>query len=392
MTMDRAGPLARFKVLDLTQARAGPTAVRQFADWGADVLMIEGGGAMELTGFRDGSDFQNLHRGKRSLSLDLKSEEGRAILHRLVETADVLFENYRPLVKHRLGVDYKTLRAINPRLVYVSISGFGQEGPYRDRPGVDQIAQGMAGLMSVTGLPGQGPVRAGIAVADSSAGIYAALGAMTALLEREATGEGRWVQTSLLQALIALSDFQAARWLTDGVSPGQAGNDHPTVTPMGLFPAADGMINVAAGGAVMFGRFCQAADAERLLADPRYASSAGRAEHKESLAAEIAAITETRPCAEWIEVLNAAGVPCGPVNSMDQVFADPQVRQLGIAQAVEHPRLGRLTLVGQPIDIAGSPSTLAAAAPDRGAHTDEVLAGLGFDAAAIADLRARRVV
>jgi crotonobetainyl-CoA:carnitine CoA-transferase CaiB-like acyl-CoA transferase len=390
--MDRPGPLARFKVLDLTQARAGPTAVRQFADWGADVLMIEGGGGMELTGFRDGSDFQNLHRGKRSLSLDLKSEEGRAILHRLVETADVLFENYRPLVKHRLGVDYETLRAINPRLVYVSISGFGQEGPYRDRPGVDQIAQGMAGLMSVTGLPGQGPVRAGIAVADSSAGIYAALGAMTALLEREATGEGRWVQTSLLQALIALSDFQAARWLTDGVSPGQAGNDHPTVTPMGLFPAADGMINVAAGGAVMFGRFCQAAGAERLLADPRYASSAGRTEHKDALAAEIAAITGTRPCAEWIEVLNAAGVPCGPVNSMDQVFADPQVRQLGIAQAVEHPRLGRLTLVGQPIDIAGSPSTLAAAAPDRGAHTDEVLAGLGFDAAAIADLRARRVV
>ncbi|HEY3694389.1 CaiB/BaiF CoA-transferase family protein [Phenylobacterium sp.] len=390
--MDRPPPLARFKVLDLTRARAGPTAVRQFADWGADVLMIEGGEPMELTGFRDGSDFQNLHRGKRSLSLDLKSAEGQAIFYRLVETADVLFENYRPSVKHRLGVDYETLRAINPRLVYVSISGFGQEGPYRDRPGVDQIAQGMAGLMSVTGLPGQGPVRAGIAVADSSAGIYGALGAMMALLEREATGEGRWVQTSLLQSLIAMSDFQAARWLTDGVAPGQAGNDHPTVTPMGLFPAADGMINVAAAGAVMFGRFCKAADAERLLADPRFSTSAGRTEHRRALAAEIAAITSTRPCGHWVEALNAAGVPCGPVNSMDQVFADPQVRQLGIARTVQHPRLGPLTLVGQPIDVAGSEPTLAAAAPDHGAHTDEVLAGLGFDAAAVAGLRERGVV
>jgi crotonobetainyl-CoA:carnitine CoA-transferase CaiB-like acyl-CoA transferase len=390
--MDRPGPLSRFKVLDLTRARAGPTAVRQFADWGADVLMIEGGEGSELTGYRDGSDFQNLHRGKKSLTLDLKREEGRAIFYRLVESADVLFENYRPAVKDRLGIDYETLRAINPRLVYVSISGFGQEGPYRDRPAVDQIAQGMAGLMSVTGLPGQGPVRAGIAVADSSSGIYAAQGAMMALLEREVTGQGRWVSTSLLQALIALSDFQAARWLTDGVSPGQAGNDHPTVVPMGLYPAADGMVNVAAGGAAMFGRFCKAASAERLLDDPRFSSGAGRTEHRAALGDEIAAITRTRPVAHWVETMNAAGVPCGPVYSMDQVFADPQVQGLGMAQPVDHPRLGRLTLVGQPIDVAGLDPAPRAAAPELGAHTDEVLAHLGFDDAAIADLRARGVV
>jgi formyl-CoA transferase len=387
-----AGPLARFKVLDLTQARAGPTAVRQFADWGADVLMIEGGGSGELTGFRDGSDFQNLHRGKRSLTLDLKTEEGRAILYRLEETADVLFENYRPGVKDRLGVDYETLRSINPRLVYVSISGFGQDGPYRDRGGVDQIAQGMAGLMSITGLPGQGPVRAGIAVADSSAGLYGALGAMTALLEREVTGEGRWVQTSLLQALIALSDFQAARWLTEGETPGQAGNDHPTVTPMGLFPTADGAVNIAAAGAKLFGRFCKAAEAEHLLSDPRYASTVGRITHREPLAAEISAIMRQKPSAFWVEALNAAGVPCGPVYRMDEVFADPQVRHLGMAQAVPHPRLGEITLVGQPVGISDLDASLRSAAPEKGAHTDEVLGGLGFDAAAIADLKARGVV
>jgi formyl-CoA transferase len=385
-------PLARFKVLDLTRARAGPAAVRQFADWGADVLMIEGGEALELTGQRDSSDFQNLHRGKRSLSLDLKREEGRAIFYRLVETADVLFENYRPQVKRRLKIDYETLRAINPRLVYVSISGFGQEGPYRDRPGVDQIAQGMGGLMSVTGLPGQGPVRAGIAVADVSAGLFAALGAMTALLEREVTGEGRWVSTSLLQAMIAQCDFQAARFLTEGEAPGQAGNDHPSFTPMGLFPTADGFINLAAAGAALFARFCKAAGAERLLSDARFADSAARARNAAELAEEIRAILRQKPSSHWIEALNAAGVPCGPVYRMDEVFADPQVRSLGIAQEVAHPRLGRVGLVGQPIEVQGVDATLRAPAPEPGADTDAVLAELGFDAAQVAELRARGVV
>ena len=387
-----SSPLSRFRVLDLTRARAGPAAVRQFADWGAEVLMIEGPAGFDLTGQRDSSDFQNLHRGKRSLSLDLKSDEGRAILYRLVETADVLFENYRPDVKHRLKIDFETLHAINPRLVYVSISGFGQDGPYSDRPGVDQIAQGMGGLMSVTGLPGQGPVRAGIAVADCSAGLYAALGAMTALLEREATGKGSWVRTSLLQSLIALSDFQAARWLNDGETPGQTGNDHPTFAPMGLFPTADGVVNICAAGAAMFARFCRVAGAESLMADPRFASSAARTRNQAALTAEIRALTRLRASAEWIEALNEAGVPCGPVNRMDEVFADPQVVHLGIARDVEHPRLGRLTLVGQPIEISGDDPSPRGAAPDHGADTEAVLGDLGYDAAAIAALRAGGVV
>jgi crotonobetainyl-CoA:carnitine CoA-transferase CaiB-like acyl-CoA transferase len=384
-------PLERFKVLDLTRARAGPAAVRQFADWGAEVLMVEGHSQVELSGHRDSSDFQNLHRGKRSLSLDLKAPEGREVLYQLVRDADVLFENYRPDVKHRLGVDYETLRKINPRLVYVSISGFGQDGPYRERPAVDQIIQGMAGLMSITGSPGQGPMRAGIAVSDCAAGIYGALGAMMALLEREVTGEGRWVRTSLLQSLIGLTDFQAARWLTDGQVPEQAGNDHPSMTPMGLFPTADGSVNIAATGASLFGRFCEAAGAERLLADPRFADSRARATNRDALADEIRAITRTRPSAYWIETLNAHGVPCGPVYRMDEVFADPQVQTLGLVQPVEHPRLGRLSLVGQPIEVEGVEPSLTPA-PERGADTDAVLAQLGYDADAIAGLRSRGIV
>lgn len=390
--MSRALPLSRFKVLDLTRVRSGPTAVRQFADWGAQVLMVENkGGASDVGAGRHSSDFQNLNRNKQSLELDLKSPEGRAVFYRLADRADVLFENFRPDVKHRLGIDYETLAARNPRLVYVSISGFGQQGPYAKRPGLDQIVQGLGGLMSVTGLPGQGPVRAGVAVADTSAGLYAALGAMTALLEREVTGRGRWVTTSLLQAQIAVLDFQAARWLVDAEVPGQAGNDHPTAMPMGLFPASDGLINLAASGATLFGRFCKAAGAEHLLADPRFVGRA-KVKHRAELNAAIAEITRTRTVADWVEILNAAGVPCGPVNAIDQVFADPQVAELDMVRGVEHPTLGRLNLVGQPIGLAGADGGPRTAAPEPGEHSEAVLAELGYSPAEIAALRAKGVI
>ena len=390
--MSQALPLSRFKVLDLTRVRSGPTAVRQFADWGAQVLMVENkGGGSDVGAGRHSSDFQNLNRNKQSLELDLKSPEGREVFYRLADRADVLFENFRPDVKHRLGIDYATLAARNPRLVYVSISGFGQDGPYAARPGLDQIVQGLGGLMSVTGLPGQGPVRAGVAVADTSAGLYAALGAMTALLEREVTGQGRWVTTSLLQAQIAVLDFQAARWLVDGEVPGQAGNDHPTAMPMGLFPASDGLINLAASGATLFGRFCKAAGAEHLLTDPRFAGRA-KAKHRAELNAAIAAITRTRSVADWVEILNNAGVPCGPVNAIDQVFADPQVAQLDMVRGVEHPTLGTLNLVGQPIALAGAEGGPRTAAPEPGEHSEAVLAELGYSPAEIAALRAKGVI
>jgi formyl-CoA transferase len=386
-------PLSRFKVVDLTRVRAGPTAVRQLADWGAQVIKIEsveGDGGMG--GARHGPDFQNLHRNKRSMTLDLKKPEGLDVLHKLVQDADVLVENYRPDVKFRLKVDYESLKAINPRLVYGSISGFGQDGPYRDRPGFDQIAQGMGGLMSITGLPGQGPVRVGIPVADLTAGIFCAMGILIALLEREVSGEGQWVQSSLLGAQIAMLDFQAARWLIAGEIPGQAGNNHPTSIPTGVFKTADGHINIAAAGQEMFRRLSVALGAEHLAAEPDYANDKARLKNRDKLNAVIEEITRTKNSAQWIDILNRAGVPSGPINRMNEVFADPQVRHLGIAQAVDHPTLGRMKLVGQAMTLSRTPSELASASPERGEHTDAVLGELGYDADAIARLRAKGVI
>jgi crotonobetainyl-CoA:carnitine CoA-transferase CaiB-like acyl-CoA transferase len=391
--METKLPLSRFKVIDLTRARAGPTAVRQLADWGADVLKVEGpGDAATEVGSRHGFDFQNLHRNKRSLTIDLKDAEGREILERLVARADVIVENYRPDVKHRLGIDYETLRAINPRIVYASISGFGQDGPYRDRPGLDQIAQGMGGLMSITGLPGQGPVRVGIAIADLTAGVFCAMGILVALLEREQSGEGQWVQSSLLAAQIAMLDFQAARWLLAGEVPEQAGNNHPTGIPTGVFATADGHINIAASGPELFARLCKAVNAEHLVSDPDYASGRARLKHRDQLNGVIETITRTKSSAEWIEILNRAGVPCGPIYKIDEVFADPQVRHIGIARAVEHPQLGRQELVGQAVELSRTPWALRRSTPEKGEHTDAVLTELGYDTAAIAQLRARGIV
>jgi len=388
-------PLTGYTVLDLTRARSGPTAVRQLADWGADVIKIEEPGDQDGDGGpfdkRHGADFQNLHRNKRSITLNLKSPEGLAVLKRLAEKADVLVENYRPGVKHRLGIDYETLRKINPRLVYASISGFGQDGPYADRPGLDHVVQGMGGLMSITGLPGQGPVRAGIAISDSTSGLYCAFGIVLALLERSRSGEGQWVHTSLLQALIAMLDFQAARWLVSGEVPPQAGNNHPTAIPTGVFKTSDGHINIAASGQ-LYERLCKALDAPELIKHPDYADFKLRSKNRDALNREIEARTMKRTSAEWIEALNKAGVPCGPIYTIDKMFADPQVQHLGIAQPVEHPKLGPLKLVGQGVNLSRAKGVPRTAAPDRGAHTRQVLQELGYDAAAISDMEQRGIV
>ena len=328
-------PLARFKVLELTVARAGPTAGRHLADWGAEVIRVEqpSESREDFTGTRTGPDRLNLHRNKKSLTLNLKSEEGKRIFYELVRGADVVIENMRASVKYRLGVDYETLRAINDRIVYGSISGFGQTGPYRGRAGVDQIAQGMSGLMSVTGLPGQGPVRTGIAIADLAAGGYLAQAILITLLEREVTGKGRWVHTSLLETMISLLDFQAVRWLVGGEVVGQAGNNHPTGIPSGLFPTADGEILMAAVVDRVWERFCRAAGAEHFLTDPRFRTDKDRLSHRDTLNALIADILRTRASDEWFDLFSDAGVPCGPVNTIDKVFADRQVRQFGMVGA-----------------------------------------------------------
>src|SRR3954471_11586460 len=394
MSDSRALPLSRFKVLDLTRVRAGPTAVRQLADWGAEVIKIEapptpGEG---LGGPRHGPDFQNLHRNKRSLTLDLKSPEGMEIFQKLVQRADVVVENYRPDVKTRLGIDYPALKAINPRLVYASISGFGQSGPYRDRPGFDQIAQGMGGLMSITGLPGQGPVRVGIPIADLTAGLFCALGILVALLEREKSKQGQHVTTSLLQAQIFMLDFQGARWLIEGDVPKQAGNNHPTSIPTGVFKTADGHINIASTGSKIWARFCAAADASELLQRPEYQTAAERSKNRDALNADIERYTVKQTSAEWIERLNKAGVPCGPIYSVDQVYADPQVEHLGMAQAVKTKDKSKLRMAGQPMSLSRTPSRLVARPPKLGEHTDAVLKEFGFSAKDIAALRKANAV
>ena len=392
-------PLADIRVIDLTVARAGPTCVRQLADWGADVIRVEPPDAPDGTPRRDsftnnryGSDFQHLHRNKRSLALDLKTPAGREVLLRLADSADVLIENMRPPVKSRLGFDYETIHARNPRLVYGSISGFGQDGPYGGRGGVDQIAQGMGGLMSVTGLPGTEPTRAGIPVSDLAAGLYLAIGVLVALHDRERTGTGRWVRTSLLEAMIAMMDFQAARWTIDQEIPRQAGNHHPTNVPMGCFATADGHVNIGAAGGRLLRAMAAVIGLPGLPDDPRFCTPEKRSANRAELNALIAEKLTTRPTSEWVKALNDAGVPCGPVYQMDEVFADPQVVHLAMTRTIEHPALGPLDIVRNAVRMTGEPDTVRTPTPELGGHTEQVLAELGYSPAEIEALRAQAVI
>jgi len=389
-------PLSRFKVIDLTLARAGPSCVRTLADWGADVIRVEpppgGAESSEILGNRDGSDFQNLHRNKRAIALNLKTDEGREVLMRLAEQADVIVENMRPGVTARLGVDFEQVRKRNPRIIYGSISGFGQYGPYAGRPSIDQVAQGMSGIMSVTGIPGQGPLRVGVAVTDVMAGAFLAQGILIALLDREVSGQGRWVQTSLIESGIALLDFQAARWTMDGQVPTQQGNFHPTVTPMGLYPTADGFLNLAATSDTNFRKFCRLIERENIAADPRFASAALRGRNRQALNELIADALRAKTSRAWFEIMVAEGIPCGPVYDIGEVFADPQVEQLRIRRSVAHPRLGDIDLIAQPCEITGFDRAIRTATPDPGEHTDEVLRSLGYDSVAIEKLRAARAI
>ena len=373
--------LARFTVLDLSRVRAGPTCVRQLADWGANVIKVEVPEHLEpgdpAGGPRQGPDFQNLHRNKRGITLDLKSPDGVALFRRLAAKADVVVENFRPDVKTRLGVDYPTLSKINPRLVYASISGFGQDGPYRDRPGVDQIAQGLGGLMSITGEPGRGPMRVGVPIADLTAGLFCALGILVALLEREQSGKGQEVATSLLESQIFMLDFQASRWLNAGEVPPQAGNNHPTSIPTGVFKTRDGHIN--------------AIGAEALIDRPEYATAAARLKNRDALNAELETYLTGRTSTEWVDRLNEAGVPCGPIHSIDKVFADPQVKHLDIVREIATAG-GTLRVVGQPVTLSRTPSRVVAPPPGRGEHTGEVLREFGFSDAEIEKLRRDRVI
>ncbi len=386
--------LSDIKVLDLTRVRAGPTCVRQLADWGADVIKIEmptTSDEGQLGGPRSGSDFQNLHRNKRAISLNLKDPRGLEIFKELVKSADVVVENYRADVKFRLGIDYESLKPLNPRLIYGSISGFGQDGPYADRPGFDQIAQGMGGLMSITGEPGRGPMRVGIPIADLTAGLFCAQGILLALIERQKSGEGQWVQSSLLQAQVFMLDFQASRWLMDGEVAPQAGNNHPTSIPTGVFETSDGHINIASAGQAIYQRFVDVLGDQTML-DEEFATAAARSKNRDKLNALINSHTRKKSSAEWIETLNKAGIPCGEINSIDQVFQSPQIKHLGMAKDIVSHERGPTQLVGQPVVLSRTDSSIKHPPPMYSQHTDEVLAELGYSAADIERLRGDGIV
>lgn len=389
-------PLARYTVLDLTIARAGPVAVRLLADWGANVIRVEppaSDGSLPLA-MRRGSDEQNLHRNKRSLCLDLKSESGARVLRRLIERSDVVVENFRSEVKQRLGLSYEQVRAVNPRTVLASISGFGQDGPYGGRPGVDQVVQGVSGLCSVTGEPGRGPVRVGIAISDTTAGMFLGQGILLALLHREQTGHGQWVHTSLLEGMLNKLDFQAARYTMDGEVPGQQGNFHPTNVPMGMYPARDGLVNIAASSPKMWTALCRALQADALASHPDFQTPEARVVHRRQVDAAVGELTRQFATSDLVERLNAVGVPCGPIHDIGQAFEDPQVKHLRMTRPARHAVLGSIDLLRSPINLSSvaHPEQFHHAAPDPGEHSDELLRELGYDGGAIERMRREGVV
>ena len=392
--MPASAALSRFRVIDLTQVRAGPTACRQLADWGADVIQVQMPDHMrgdDTLGGQDGSDYQYTHRNKRSITLNLKESEGIAILKRLIASADVVVENFRPDVKFRLGIDYETLSKDHPGLVYASISGFGQSGPLSQRPGFDQIAQGMSGLMSVTGKAGDGPMRVGIPIADLCAGIFAAQGILVALLERDASGKGQWLHTSLLESMIYMMDFQNSRWLIDGDVPTQAGNYHPTSIPTGVYKAKDGYMNIAVFGSKIWERFCDILGAPEWVTDERYKDKQGRSINRDSINAEINRRLAAQDCAYWVERFNEGGVACGLINNVKGVFEEAQVQHLGIVKDVVSIHHGPQKMVGQPMQLTRTPSTVARSAPKRGEHSEEILKEIGLEAAELSSLKAKGV-
>jgi crotonobetainyl-CoA:carnitine CoA-transferase CaiB-like acyl-CoA transferase len=391
------GALDGIRVLDLTRVRAGPTCVRVLADFGADVIGVEPPPGVDpnealFASNRRGGDFQNLNRNKRALTLNLKTAEGRAVFARLAARADVVVENWRPDVKARLGLDYEALAAINPCIVLASISGFGQDGPYALRPGVDQIVQGMGGLMSLTGTEATGPLRAGLAVSDISTGLYAAIGVLVALREREVSGRGQWVQASLLHSMIAMMDFQVARYVNDGAVPQPAGNDHPTSAPMGLFDASDGRFNIGATGEATWRRLCETIGRPDWVGRPEWASEPLRVRHRASLTEALQAVFAGGTVDRWVRALNDAGVPAGPLYTVPELVEDPQVRHLGVVAHTTTSDGAPVRVISQPVKLSRTPAHVARGAPDWGEQTEEILGELGYSAGEIAALRAARAV
>ena len=383
--------LSDLTVLDMTQARAGPVCVRQLADWGANVIKIERPGNPPDWAGRYEADFQSKHRNKRCMVLDLRSDKGRAVLNRLVEQADVVVENFRPGVKDRLGFDYESLRKVNPRIILASISAFGQDGPYKDRPGLDQIVQGMSGFMSVNGEPGRGPLRAGVAISDITCGLFCALGILTALHERERSGEGQWVQTSLMESLLSMMDLHVARYLINDIVGKQVGNEHPTGVPTNTYKTSDGYVSISIMPR-MWPDLCRAIEREDMAEDPRFDTREARRGHRRECNGMIAEAMAKFTTEEMLRRLAESDIPSGPVFTIDQTFADPQVQHMGLVQELNSESMGDFKLLAQAFRLSRTPTENWTGIPEYGENTEEVLAEFGFSDDEIAALKAAEVV
>ncbi len=376
-------PLDKIRILDLTRFVAGPFCTQLLADMGAEVIKIESPGRGDETRYQGATIkgeswyFVGLNRNKKSLTLDLKKEEGKEIFRRLTREADVVVENFRPGVMRNLGFDYERLSKINPRIIYCGISGFGKDGPYAQRPAFDFIAQGLSGFMSITGFPDREPVRTGIPISDSIAGLYAAFGILVAWIARQATGRGQEVQTSLVDATVSVLSYLSAEHFALGKIPQRFGNDHPVLSPYGTFQAADGYINIAPSGDPMWERLAHALGLEDLVRDPRFKTNALRLQNRQELHRRVDEITSRKTMAEWIEFLNKEGVPCGPINNLAQALEDPQIRHQKMVMEVEQPS-GKVPILGFPVKMTETPAAIRRPSPQLGEHTGEILTNLGF--------------
>ncbi len=394
-----ARALEGIKILDLSRALAGPYCTMMLADMGAEVIKIEMPGRGDDSRswgppFVEGESayFMSINRNKKSITLNMKSDKSTEIVHKLIKQSDVLVENFRPGAMERLGLGYEQVKAMNPRIIYCSISGFGQDGPYRMLPGFDQVLQGMGGLMSITGELGGPPIKVGVAIADISGGMFASNGILVALYNREKTGKGQMVDVSLLDSQVAWLTYRAGAYFASGEVPQPMGSGHPVIVPYQAFKAKDVFINIAVGNDQLWERFCKAVGLEKVMNDPKFATNAKRVENREEIVKIISDLIVTKDGEEWLKILTDAGVPCGPIYTVDKIFADPQVLHREMVKELDHPKAGKIKVTGIPIKLSDTPGEVETAPPVLGQHTQEVLTELGYNDKDLEKLKQEKVI
>lgn len=392
------GPLDGIKVIDLTRVLAGPFCTMMLADLGAEIIKIEKPGSGDdsrafgphLHG--ESAYFMSINRGKKSLTLDLKAEKGREVFLKLIETADILVENFKPGVMKKLGLDYDSLKKINPRLIYCASSGFGQTGPYSSRPAYDLIIQGMGGLMSITGPDASQPTKVGSSIADIFAGVFSVIGILSALHHRNSTGKGQMVDVAMLDCMVAILENAIARFTGSGIDPVPIGNRHPSIAPFTSVKTSDGYINIACGNDALWIKLCEIIERSELAADERFISNRSRCDHMPELLPMLNEAMCSRPAAYWLEKLEAGHVPAGPINTISQVLADPQVLARDMLLELVHPIAGKIKIPGSPVKLSDTPAAVKSPAPVLGQHNEEILASLGYTSQQIEAFKTQAVI